>query len=205
MKKIAVFASGSGTNLEAILNRIESGDLLVECPLVIVDKEQAKARQRARNHGVKELWFNPKAYPSKKEYEQDILRVLEQEGIDFLVLSGYMRFIGEVLLEAYPNRIINIHPAMLPKFLGAHAIQDAYEAGVSVTGVTVHYVDEGVDTGEVIRQEEVKVDPAWSLDELETAVHAKEYDLFYRVIQEVADRLEAEDVNSEEKEKENEK
>lgn len=192
MIRIAVFASGSGTNLEAILNRIESGDLLVECACVIADKEQAMARTRARNHGIEEFYFNPKAYPSKKEYEKDILNVLKEKGVDLVVLSGYMRFIGDVLLKAYPQRIINIHPAMLPQFPGANAIQDAYEAGVSSTGVTVHYVDEGVDTGPVIRQEKVDLDPQWSLEEAEAAVHAKEYDLFYRVIQEVADRLENE-------------
>ena len=190
MKKIAVFASSSGTNLEEILSRIEQGDLKVSCEAVICDKEKAMARTRARNHGVDEYYFNPKAYPSKKEYEEDILNVLQEKQIDFLVLSGYMRFIGKTLLEAYPSKIINIHPALLPSFPGAHAIQDAYEAKVPYTGVTVHYVDEGVDTGPVIRQERVDLDPDWSLEQTEAAVHAKEYDLFYRVIQEVADQLE---------------
>lgn len=195
MKSIAVFASGSGTNLEEILKRIEAGDLNVECRAVICDKESAMARKRALNHGIEEFYFNPKAYPSKKEYEEAILEVLKEKEVDFLVLSGYMRFIGSTLLEAYPSKIINIHPALLPSFPGAHAIQDAYEAGVDHTGVTVHYVDEGVDTGPVIRQERVDLDPAWSLEETEAAVHAKEYDLFYRVIQEVADLLEEQEAS----------
>ncbi|WP_286356594.1 phosphoribosylglycinamide formyltransferase [Ileibacterium valens] len=193
MKNIAVFVSGSGTNLEEILNRIEANELKVNCKAVICDKENAYARDRARNHGVDEFYLNPKAYPSKKEYEEAILEVLKEKEVDFLVLSGYMRFIGKTLLDAYPSKIINIHPALLPSFPGAHAIQDAYEAQVPFTGVTVHYVDEGVDTGPVIRQEKVELDPSWSLEQTEQAVHAKEYDLFYRVIQEVADLLEKSD------------
>ena len=100
-----------------------------------------------------------------------------------IVLAGYMRFIGKVLLEAYPKRIINIHPAYLPNFPGAHGIRDAYEAKVSFTGVTVHYVDEGVDTGEIIHQEKIDIDPSWSLDTLEEHVHALEYQMFPGVIQ----------------------
>mgnify|MGYP000040163105 FL=1 len=110
-----------------------------------------------------------------------------------IVLAGYMRFIGKVLLEAYPKRIINIHPAYLPNFPGAHGIRDAYEAKVSFTGVTVHYVDEGVDTGEIIHQEKIDIDPSWSLDTLEEHVHALEYQMFPGVIQTVCEQIERED------------
>ena len=101
-----------------------------------------------------------------------------------------MRFIGKVLLSNYPNRIINLHPAYLPAFPGAHSIQDAFEAKVSYTGVTVHYVDEGVDTGEIIHQEKIMIDPAWDLETLEEHVHAKEYDMFPRVVKTVCERME---------------
>ena len=101
-----------------------------------------------------------------------------------------MRFIGKVLLEAYPKAIINLHPAYLPEFPGAHSIQDAFEAGVSQTGVTVHYVDEGVDTGPIIRQERVPIDPNWNLETLEEHVHAMDYDLFWQVIKSVAEEME---------------
>lgn len=97
-----------------------------------------------------------------------------------IILSGYMRLIGNTLLEAYPQRIVNLHPALLPSFPGAHSIQDAYEAKVDHTGVTVHFIDEKVDHGPIIIQERVDIDPSWSLEELESAVHAKEYDLFWR-------------------------
>lgn len=190
MVNIAVFASGSGTNFETILQHIEDGSLSVQCQCLIVDKEQAYARTRAKQHQIEDYYFNPKSYPNKEAYEKDILKVLKDKNVDLIVLSGYMRFIGKVLLEAYPKAIINLHPAYLPEFPGAHSIQDAFEAGVSQTGVTVHYVDEGVDTGPIIRQERVPIDPNWNLETLEEHVHAMEYDLFWQVIKSVAEEME---------------
>lgn len=190
MVNIAVFASGSGTNFETILRHIEDGSLPVQCQCLIVDKEQAYARTRAKQHQIEDYYFNPKSYPNKEAYEKDILKVLKDKNVDLIVLSGYMRFIGKVLLEAYPKAIINLHPAYLPEFPGAHSIQDAFEAGVSQTGVTVHYVDEGVDTGPIIRQERVPIDPNWNLETLEEHVHAMEYDLFWQVIKSVAEEME---------------
>ncbi|WP_317394910.1 phosphoribosylglycinamide formyltransferase [Faecalicoccus pleomorphus] len=190
MVNIAVFASGSGTNFETILQHIEDGSLPVQCQCLIVDKEQAYARTRAKQHQIEDYYFNPKSYPNKEAYEKDILKVLKDKNVDLIVLSGYMRFIGKVLLEAYPKAIINLHPAYLPEFPGAHSIQDAFEAGVSQTGVTVHYVDEGVDTGPIIRQKRVPIDPNWNLETLEEHVHAMEYDLFWQVIKSVAEEME---------------
>ena len=190
MVNIAVFASGSGTNFETILRHIEDGSLPVQCQCLIVDKEQAYARTRAQQHQIEDYYFNPKSYPNKEAYEKDILKVLNDKNVDLIVLSGYMRFIGKVLLEAYPKAIINLHPAYLPEFPGAHSIQDAFEAGVSQTGVTVHYVDEGVDTGPIIRQERVPIDPNWNLETWEEHVHAMEYDLFWQVIKSVAEEME---------------
>lgn len=192
MVNIAVFASGSGTNFEEIIKHVEDGSLKCNVQALICDKEAAYALQRAKNHNIPAYYFNPKAYENKAAYEEAILYVLKDLNVDLIVLSGYMRFIGQTLLQAYPQRIINIHPAYLPEFPGAHGILDAYNAKVSQTGVTVHYVDEGVDTGPVIAQERVAIDPAWSLEELECAVHAKEYDLFWRVIAKVCDIVEKE-------------
>lgn len=192
MVNIAVFASGSGTNLEEIIRHIEDGSLPVHLTCVIVDKEQAYARIRARNHSIPEYFFNPKDYKNKAEYEMAILSLLKEKKVDLVVLSGYMRFIGPVLLEAYPNKIMNLHPAYLPEFPGAHSIQDAFEGKVSQTGVTVHFVDEGVDSGPVIEQRRLAIDPNWSLEELENHVHALEYDLFWQVIKKVAKELEGE-------------
>lgn len=192
MVNIAVFASGSGTNFETILSHIEDGSLHVNCACLIVDKENAYARTRANNHHIEEYYFNPKAYDGKAAYESAILEVLKEKKVDLIVLSGYMRFIGHTLLSAYPNRIINLHPAYLPEFPGAHSIKDAYDAKVSQTGVTVHFVDEGVDTGPIIRQERIAIDPSWDLETLEEHVHAMEYQLFWQVIEQVANKIEEE-------------
>lgn len=180
--KAAVFASGSGTNLEALLEKQKEGLLNADIVCVVADKENAYARERADNHGIAQRFYNPKAYPSKKEYEQDILKWLKEMDVDLIVLAGYMRFIGEVLLEAYPQAIVNIHPAFLPEFPGAHGIADAWNSDQDQSGVTIHYVDEGVDTGPVIVQERVAIDRSHSFEDFEKSIHAKEYGLFYRGI-----------------------
>lgn len=184
-----VMASGSGTNFEALMEKQKAGLLDVTVQGLIVDKEGARARERARRLGVEERWFDPKAYENKAAYEKAILEFLKEKNIDLIILAGYMRIVGDTLLQAYPNRIVNIHPAMLPAFPGAHAIADAYNAGVETTGVTVHLIDEQIDNGPIILQEEVAIDSSWTLEELESAVHAKEYDLFYRAINKVAHNL----------------
>lgn len=184
----AVFISGSGTNLEALLNR----DLHVKIGLVISDNEAAYGLKRAEKYGVPHAYVPARGRP-KAEYEEDVLALLKAHDIQMIILAGYMRFVGPTLLEAYPSRIINIHPAYLPEFPGAHGIADAWHAGVSETGVTVHYVDAGVDTGPVILQERVPVKPGCSLEELEADVHAKEYDLFWRAVNVAADRIREEE------------
>lgn len=191
--KAIVFASGSGTNFDALVEVQKKGKLDVELAGVVCDKEKAPVRQKAESYGIAQRWYNPKAYASKADYEAAILEWLEELDVDMIILSGYMRIVGKTLLEAYPNRIVNLHPAMLPSFPGAHAILDAYQAKVPQTGVTVHYIDENIDSGPIIIQEPVAIDPSWSLDELESAVHAKEYDLFYRGINQAAKDIAARD------------
>lgn len=186
----AVFASGSGTNLEALLGAQEAGKLNVNIVAVVCDKENAFARTRADNHGIPQRFYGPKTYENKAAYEADILAWLKELDVDMIILSGYMRIVGSTILEAYPKRIINLHPALLPAFPGAHSIQDAWEAKVPQTGVTVHYIDENIDTGPLIIQEPVAIDPDWSLEELEQAVHAKEYDLFWRGVNLAAGQIE---------------
>ncbi len=189
--KAIVFASGSGTNFDALVKAQQEGKLDVELAGVVCDKEQAPVRSKADNYGIAQRWYNPKAYGSKAEYEAAILEWLKELDVDMIILSGYMRIVGKTLLEAYPNRIVNLHPALLPSFPGAHAILDAYQAKVEQTGVTVHYIDENIDSGPIIIQEPVAIDPGWSLEQLASAVHAKEYDLFYRGINQAAKDIEA--------------
>lgn len=191
MVKLAVFASGSGTNFENIIHCIEDGTLKgCRCELLIVDKADAKALDRAKRLGVEAMYVNPKAYENKQAYEREIRRHLEAKGVELIVLAGYMRFIGEELLSHYPRRIINIHPAYLPNFPGAHGILDAYEAKASFTGVSVHYVDEGIDTGEIILQEKLPIDPSWTLAQLEERVHALEYVIYPKALQQICEEIE---------------
>ncbi len=195
MVNIAVFASGNGSNFEHIVRSIEDGSLRdTRCVLLVVDHEDAYAIQRAKNLHIPWIYVNPKAFSSKAEYETRIEATLRLYEVQLIVLAGYMRFIGDVLLQKYPYRIINLHPAYLPAFPGAHSIRDAFEAKVEYTGVTVHYVDEGVDSGEIIHQEKLAIDPAWDLETLEAHVHALEYDLFPRVIQQVVNQIKEEEI-----------
>lgn len=191
MVNIAVFASGSGTNFENIVRRIQDQSLHhVTCAILIVDHDDAGAIERAKMLHIPYQFVNPKEFANKEAYETSILQILTERKVDLIVLAGYMRYIGTVLLAAYPQRIMNIHPAYLPSFPGAHGIRDAYEAKVPCTGVTVHYVDEGVDTGAIIDQRKLPIDPKWSLEQLEEHVHALEYELFPHVIQRVVDQIE---------------
>lgn len=193
MVNIAVFASGSGTNFENIVRRIHDQSLThTACVLLIVDRRDAGAIQRAEELSIPWRYVNPKAFANKEEYETNILSLLKEAHVDCIVLAGYMRYIGTVLLAAYPRRIINIHPAYLPNFPGAHGIKDAFDAKVPYTGVTVHYVDEGVDSGPIIDQRKLPIDPNWSLTQLEQHVHALEYELFPQVIQRVVNQIEEE-------------
>ncbi|WP_294729898.1 phosphoribosylglycinamide formyltransferase [uncultured Faecalibaculum sp.] len=179
--RAAVFVSGSGTNLEALLKRQEAGDLQAQIVTVISDNPDAFGLQRAASHGIPAHYVPARGRP-KAEYETEVLHILQEAGVELIILAGYMRFVGPTLLNAWPGAILNIHPAYLPEFPGAHGIRDAWEAGVKETGVTVHYVDEGVDTGPVILQERVPVPETGGLEALEAAVHAKEYDLFWRAV-----------------------
>lgn len=176
MKKIAVFASGSGSNFQAIAESIERGELNARIELVVTDKPGAFVVTRAQQFNIPVLELAPKTFASKAHYEQAIVDALQEKSIEWVVLAGYMRLIGETLLTAFPNRIVNIHPSLLPSFPGKDAIGQAVEHGVKVTGVTVHFVDAGMDTGPIIAQ--VAVDVAGSREETETRIHQAEHKLY---------------------------
>jgi len=185
MKKIAVFASGNGSNFQAIIDAVEKGGLVAEIAALVTDKPDCKAVARAHNHNIPVFSFDPKKYTSKEEYEKDIAFYLIEKNVSLLVLAGYMRIIGDVLLKAFYNRIINIHPALLPAFPGKNGIQQAYQYGVKIFGVTVHYVDAGVDTGKIIAQECFATEGTETLAEIEQKIHAIEHQLYVKVIREV--------------------
>jgi phosphoribosylglycinamide formyltransferase 1 len=182
MKKIAVFASGSGTNFQAIVDSVQKGELEAEIGLLVCDKKGAFCLERASLADIPTFVFTAKDYADKAAYEQEILnRLLEQE-IEFIVLAGYMRLIGPTLLTAYQGRIVNIHPSLLPSFPGKDAIGQAIEAGVSETGVTVHYVDEGMDTGPIIDQCKVIIDQNDTKESLQDKIHLVEHELYPLVL-----------------------
>jgi len=175
MKRLAVFASGSGSNFQAIVDAVGNGNLDAEICLLVCDKPGAKVIERAEQASIETFVFSPKEFASKVEFETLISEKLIEKNVDLVVLAGYMRLIGETLLTSFENKIINIHPSLLPAFPGKDAIGQAFRAGVEVTGVTIHYVDAGMDTGPVIAQAKVKVDANDTIDSLTEKVHRIEH------------------------------
>lgn len=154
---IAVLVSGRGSNLQAIIDSIESGRLPAKMLCVISDKPRAYGLERARKHGIEAIAIDYKAFSGKSEYEDELLKVLKDKNPDLICLAGYMRILGEGLIAAFRNRIINIHPALLPSFPGLNSQKQALDHGAEISGCTVHFVDEGCDTGPVILQKTVPV------------------------------------------------
>ena len=189
MKNIAVFASGTGSNFQAIYESSKSGKLPGVIKLLVSDNPKSIAVKKAIQNNIDHFAFSPKQYTSKKAYEQAILEILLNNEIDLIILAGYMRLIGHTLLEKYPKRIINIHPSLLPSFKGRDAVGQAMKAGVKVTGVTVHFVDEGMDTGEIIDQEPLKIKKLITRESIETEIHKIEHILYPRVIKKVLEAL----------------
>lgn len=185
MIKIAVFASGNGSNLGALIRAVESRELDAQIKLVVSDNPEAYCLERARQARLSCFTFYPRKYPDKATYEGLILRQLRELNVEYIVLAGYMRLIGPTLLAAFPERIINIHPSLLPAFPGKDAIGQALAAGVPRTGVTIHYVDEGMDTGPIIAQWPVTIDPGETRESLAEKIHAVEHELYPRVLQEI--------------------
>ena len=174
MKRIAIFASGSGTNFEALVNETYKNGEIV---LLVCDKPNAYVIERAKNHNINYFIVELKKFENKEAYETAIVNKLKEEKIDLVLLAGYMKIVDKVLLDAYEGRIINIHPALLPSFKGAHGIKDAYDYGVKIMGVTIHYVNKEVDGGKIIAQDCFHLTNE-TLDEAEEKIHAIEHKLF---------------------------
>lgn len=177
--KAAVFASGSGSNFEAMM---QAGELPCEIALLVCDKPGAGVVDRAARLNVPVYESSPKQFADKAAFEKDLVGKLREAGIEWIFLAGYMRLIGPVLLGAYEGRILNIHPSLLPDYPGADGIGDAFRAGAEVTGVTIHYVDAGMDTGPVIAQREVEIMSDDTIDSLAERIHKVEHVLYPEVI-----------------------
>jgi phosphoribosylglycinamide formyltransferase-1 len=183
--RIVVLASGSGTNLQAILDQLHGRDG-TEVVGVGSDKPAAGALERGRRAGVETGVFAATDYPDRSARDDAMGDWIESRRPDLVVLAGYMQLLSAPFVQRFRNRVVNVHPALLPSFPGLDAIGQALAAGVATTGVTVHFVDEGVDTGPVIAQREVPVLPGVTRDELEAAVHAVEHELYPEAIRMIA-------------------
>lgn len=179
---IALFASGSGSNFQAIVDTIKTENLPINIALLVCDNPSAFVIERAKTLQIETLVLQPKTFISKEAFEQVIVNELVSRNITWIFLAGYMRIIGPTLLHSFQNKIVNIHPALLPSFPGAHGIKDAFEYGVKVFGVTIHFVDEGVDTGKIIDQDSFKIDGTETIDEIESKIHQMEHQLYPKVI-----------------------
>ena len=178
MKRIAFLVSGSGTNMANIVAKIKAGEIHAEAAVVISNKPGVKALEKAAALGVKTVVIDHKTYADRAAFDQALSECLEKYKVDIIVLAGFMRLLTEGFVKRYQGRLINIHPALLPAFPGAHAIQDAWDAKVKETGVTVHFVDTGVDTGPVILQRKVPVLPNDTFEMLEDRIHKLEYEIY---------------------------
>ncbi len=180
--KIGVLLSGSGTNLQAIIDRIEDGSLNAQITLVVSSRPSAFGLVRAEKAGLQTLTLSKEIYADPEKADEVIAAELKAHGCEYVIMAGYMRMVHAPLLAAYPNRVVNLHPALLPSFRGAHAIQDAFDRGVKVTGVTVHFANEEYDKGPIIAQRALAVEEGWDVDTLEAHIHEIEHELYPEVI-----------------------
>ena len=181
--KLGVLLSGSGTNLQAIIDAIQAGTLDATIELVVSSRPSAYGLKRAEAAGLQTLTLSKETYEDSFVADMVIATELKRYNVDYVVMAGYMRKVGVPILNTFLNRVLNLHPALLPSFRGAHAIQDAYEYGVKVTGVTVHLANADYDRGPIIAQRPVVVEEGWTVDQLEEAIHQVEHQLYPEVLQ----------------------
>lgn len=189
MKKICVFASGTGSNFEAIYQASKLEDSPYKIMLLVSDKPNCKAVAKAKMFNINTFTFYASSYKKKREFELKILNELISKEIDLIVLAGYMRLIGSTLLQAYPKRILNIHPSLLPLYKGKDAVGQAMDSNAKETGVTVHFVDEGMDTGEIIKQQSLSIVNLYTRYEIETEIHKIEHNIYPQVIKRIMGEL----------------
>ncbi len=176
--KIGVLASGRGSNLQAIMDNCQSGYIPGKVVLVLSDNPQAYALERAKQADIPAISVVPGDFAAKELYEQKLVELLQEHEVDLVCLAGYMRLVGKTLLAAYPHKIINIHPALLPAFPGLHGQEQAFNYGVRFSGCTVHFVDAGMDTGPIILQKVVPVEPEDDADSLAARILVQEHQAF---------------------------
>jgi phosphoribosylglycinamide formyltransferase-1 len=185
--KIGVLISGSGTNLQAIIDAIAVGKVNARIVKVLSSRPDAYGLKRAEAAGIPTVALNRDVYKDAASANKRIADEMLEAGAEYLVMAGYMRMVGDAVLDAFPDRVVNLHPALLPSFVGAHAIQDAFDAGVKVTGVTVHFANAEYDKGPIIAQKAVPVKEGDTVDDLEARIHRAEHKLYPKVVGWIAD------------------
>lgn len=190
MLKLAIFGSGSGTNCQAIIDAVKAGTLDAEIRCVLSDVSDAYILERARRHSIPSIWIDCAPFRTKLDggAERKVLKILEEQGVNFIALAGFMRILKNGLLDTYAGRIINIHPSLLPSFPGLDGGRQAFEYGVKFTGCTIHFVDAGVDTGAIISQKSVAIEDSDTLDTLMAKIHAQEHIAYPEALQWIAQR-----------------
>ena len=183
MINIGVLASGRGTNLQAIIEAIKEGKVEGRISIVISDNPDAHALERAEQNNIETEYINFKSFKNREDYDKEIMECLKEKDIDLVVLAGYMRILSSYFIKMYKNRIMNIHPALLPSFPGLHAQRQAVEYGVKISGCTVHFVEEGVDSGPVILQKAVEVKDDDTEESLAERILKEEHQIYPRAIQ----------------------
>ncbi|MDD4665428.1 MAG: phosphoribosylglycinamide formyltransferase [Clostridia bacterium] len=181
--RLAVLVSGRGSNLQAILKACKGGQINAEVVVVLSDQENAVALERAKKEGIPSFWVNPAEFSTKKEYEEKLVQVINSFTVDYLLLAGFMRVLSTVFMRGVKVPLLNIHPSLLPAFTGLHAQRQALEYGVRYSGCTVHFVDEGVDTGPIILQAVVPVYPNDTEESLSQRILQEEHRLYPKVVQ----------------------
>jgi phosphoribosylglycinamide formyltransferase-1 len=187
MLNLAVIASGSGSNLQSIIDQINSGYIPAKLKVVISNKKDAYALTRAKQANIPTEIVLPQDYKTREDYDDELVRIMQSYGVDTVALAGYMRLVTPRLLAAFPNRVLNIHPALLPSFPGLHAQQQAFDAGVKVSGCTVHFVDDGMDTGPIIAQTAVPVLASDQAEDLQARILEQEHKLYPKVLKLLAE------------------
>ena len=183
--KLAIFGSGRGSNFQAILNHIQSNKLHADVSVVIVNNENAPMKQIAENNGIPVISVSSQLFPKREDHEKQILEQLENYEFDLIILAGYMRLLSHSFIERYTNRILNIHPSLLPSFPGLHAHKQALEYGVKVSGVTVHLVDQSLDGGRILAQRCVPVNNDDTEESLSDRILAEEHEIYAETIQKI--------------------
>lgn len=176
--KLGLMASGSGSNVEAIANAITAGKLNAQIQVVVYNNPDAKIAARAERLGIHKVLLNHRHYPNREALDQAIVETMQAHQVDWVIMAGWMRIVTKVLIDAFPKRILNIHPSLLPSFPGAHAIEQALAAGVKITGCTVHHVELKVDSGPIIVQAAVPVLPNDTLETLHQRIQVQEHRIY---------------------------